>query len=100
MTVKVLALLGSPKRGGNTDRLLDSALKGAQSEGADIEKIYVQSKNIQPCGEIFDCIEQGGTCPIQDDMVEIYEKIKETDILMVATPVMSLGIPAKLKVLR
>lgn len=99
MTVKVLAFLGSPRRGGNTERLLDSALKGAQSEGADIEKIYVHSKNILPCGEIFDCLENAGKCPIEDDMVEIYDKIKETDILIVATPVMTLGIPAKLKAL-
>lgn len=98
MTFKVLALLGSPRRGGNTERLLDSALNGAQSEGADIEKIYVHSKKILPCGEIFDCIDTG-KCPIQDDMVEIYDKIKETDILIVATPVMTLGIPAKLKAL-
>lgn len=96
--VKVLALLGSPKRGGNTERLLDEVLRGAKSEGADIEKIRVHAKDIQPCGELFDCIETG-ICPIRDDMVDIYEKLKETDILIVATPVMTLGIPARLKAL-
>ncbi|MFQ6071472.1 MAG: flavodoxin family protein [Methanosarcinales archaeon] len=47
ITVKVLAFLGSPRRGGNTELLLDSVLNGAQSEGVDVEKIYVHSKNLQ-----------------------------------------------------
>ncbi|MFQ6050919.1 MAG: flavodoxin family protein [Candidatus Hydrothermarchaeota archaeon] len=98
MKIKVLALVGSPRKGGNTDRLLDRAIEGAKSEGAKVEKIYVAFKNIEPCGEIFDCIETG-ECPIKDDMNEIYEKIKEADSIFLATPVMTLGIPAKMKAL-
>jgi multimeric flavodoxin WrbA len=99
MSVKVLALLGSPRREGNTAKLLREVLKGVEEEGGEIEEIPVTARNIQPCGEIFDCIENNGVCPIQDDMVEIYEKLKETNVVIVATPIMNLGIPAKLKAL-
>jgi multimeric flavodoxin WrbA len=99
MSVKVLALLGSPRENGNTGKLLKEVLKGAREEGGKVEEIHITAKNIQPCGEIFDCIENNGVCPIKDDMVEIYEKLKQADVVIVATPIMTLGIPAKLKAL-
>jgi multimeric flavodoxin WrbA len=47
--VKVLGLFGSPRRGGNTDLLLDEALKGAAAEGAAVEEIHLSDCRITPC---------------------------------------------------
>jgi len=40
--MKVLGIYGSPRKGGNTDQLLDRVLEGAQSAGAEVKKVYVR----------------------------------------------------------
>jgi len=52
--MKVLGIYGSPRKGGNTDQLLDKVLEGAQSSGAEVKKVYTRDLNL--CG----CIECGG----------------------------------------
>ncbi len=96
MPKKVIALLGSPLVEGNTARLLDEAIRGAEDAGCEVEKIVAAHIDFAPCMEIFYCIENE-TCQIQDDMIEIYDKFREMDSLIIATPVMTMGIPGKLK---
>jgi multimeric flavodoxin WrbA len=92
----VIGLLGSPLTGGNTAKLLDKALEGAKDAGCRVEKIEVIRLNIQACREIFYCREHE-KCAIKDDMAGMYEKFRELDSLIVATPVMTMGIPGLLK---
>ncbi|MGZ3613650.1 MAG: flavodoxin family protein, partial [Thermodesulfobacteriota bacterium] len=47
--MKVLGIFGSPRRGGNTDLLLEEALKGTQAEGAEVERLYLSDYTITPC---------------------------------------------------
>ena len=96
MSKKVIALLGSPLLEGNTARLLDEAIRGAEDAGCEVEKIEVAHLDVAPCMEIFYCMENE-TCRIKDDMIEIYDKFREMDSLILATPVMTMGIPGKLK---
>jgi multimeric flavodoxin WrbA len=96
MPKKVIALLGSPLIEGNTARLLDEAILGAEDAGCEVEKIEVAHLDFAPCMEIFYCMENE-TCRIKDDMIEIYDKFREMDGLILATPVMTMGIPGKLK---
>jgi multimeric flavodoxin WrbA len=84
--LKVLGIMGSPRLGGNTDLLLDEALKGASSAGAEVEKIVVDRLKITPCKEIYHCLIDG-TCPLKDDMQDIYPKILAADAIIVATPI-------------
>jgi multimeric flavodoxin WrbA len=86
VALKVLGIMGSPRIGGNTDLLLDEALKGAQSRGAETEKITVSRLKIEPCREIYACVKDGN-CPIKDDMVAIYDKLVNADAAIVATPI-------------
>jgi len=74
MAAKIIALLGSPLLQGNTSRLLDRAIQGAQDAGADVEKIEVTTLNFKACREIFYCREHE-TCAMKDDMTDLYEKI-------------------------
>ncbi|MDN7024749.1 flavodoxin family protein [Methanoculleus sp. FWC-SCC1] len=96
MAKKIIALLGSPRMGGNTAKLLEQAIEGAQDAGCDVEKIPVFHLNFKPCMEIFHCMENE-ECKIKDDMTGMYQKFREMDSLIVAAPVMTMGIPGKLK---
>ena len=49
MSKKILAIEGSPRKGGNSDLLCDAFLKGASESGNETEKIYIQDLNLQPC---------------------------------------------------
>jgi multimeric flavodoxin WrbA len=90
--------MGSPRIGGNTDLLLDEALKGARSRGADVEKITVSRLKIEPCREIYACLKEG-ECPIKDDMTALYDKIVNSDAIIVATPIFFYTVSAQLMAL-
>jgi len=96
MGYHIVGLLGSPLPHGNTAKLLDSSLKGAHDAGCEVEKIEVANLTFRPCREIFYCREHE-TCAMKDDMISMYEKFRELDSLIVATPVMTMGIPGALK---
>jgi len=96
MGVKVIALLGSPLLNGNTAQLLDRAIQGAKDAGAEVEKIEVTNLDIRACREILFCKEHE-TCAMKDDMTGIYEKFRTIDGIIIATPVMTMGIPGMLK---
>ncbi|QSZ67588.1 flavodoxin family protein [Methanofollis aquaemaris] len=96
MPEKIIALLGSPVRGGNTAYLFNKAVKGAEAEGCEVEKVMVPSLNFQPCMEILHCMAHED-CQMQDDLTPYYQKFREMDGLIIATPIMTMGIPGKLK---
>ena len=96
MGKKVIGLLGSPLSDGNTAKLLDRALKGAEDAGCTVEKIEVAGLDFEACSEMLFCKDHE-TCIMDDDMQQLYPKFKEMDGLIIATPVMTMGIPGKLK---
>jgi multimeric flavodoxin WrbA len=96
--MKILGIMGSPRLGGNTDLLLDAALNGAQSQGAEAEKLVVDKLNISPCREHYGCLEDGH-CVIRDDMDALYPKLLAADGIVVASPMFFYGITAQLKAL-
>lgn len=96
--MKVLGIMGSPRIKGNTDLLLDEALKGARSRGAEVEKIIVDKLNIAPCREYYGCLKDGN-CVIRDDMDALYPKILEADAIIVASPIFFYTVSAQLMLL-
>ena len=93
---KIIGLLGSPLEQGNTAKLLDQALLGARDAGCDVDRIVVPNMDFEPCMEMMLCKEHE-TCQMEDDMTPMYGKIREVDSLIIGTPVMTMGIPGKLK---
>ncbi len=89
--VKVLGLFGSPRRGGNTELLLEEALKGAREEGARVEAIHLGDFRIAPCRECLSCFKDG-ICVIDDEMRGIYSRLLEADIVILASPIFFYGI--------
>lgn len=98
MRIRILAISGSPRRGGNSEQLLDSLIKGAKESGAEPEKLVVCDYTISPCQECGDC-HATGKCRIDDEMQGIYPKLLEADHIIVASPVFFKGAPAQLKAL-
>ena len=90
--------MGSPRIRGNADLLLDEALKGAQSQQAEVEKIVVDKLKIAPCKEYYGCLKDGN-CVIRDDMDDIYPKLAGADSIIVASPIFFYGVSAQLKAL-
>ena len=89
--MKVMGIFGSPRRGGNTEILLDEALRGASDHGGRIEKIVLRDLKITPCLEIYKCAEDG-VCAIQDDMQPLFPKIVKAERLIIASPVFFYGV--------
>ncbi len=96
MAGKIIGILGSPLTEGNTALLLDRALKGAEDAGCTIEKIVLVNLDFQACQEMMFCRDHE-TCILDDEMQGLYPKMIEMNGLIVATPVMTMGIPGKLK---
>ncbi|MCS7287231.1 MAG: flavodoxin family protein [Anaerolineae bacterium] len=92
----ILGIMGSPRRGGNSEILLDQALAGARSAGADTEKVVLGLLNIQGCTHCSGCWDTG-ECIIEDDMGLFYRKFREMEAIIVAAPLYFLGPPAQLK---
>lgn len=98
MSKKVLILSGSPRKGGNSDLLCDEFAKGAREAGNDVEKIRVADKKIGYCLGCYAC-RPSGVCAIKDDMADILQKIIDSDVLVLASPVYFYSIDAQLKTL-
>ncbi len=96
--MKVLGIMGSPRIKGNTDLLLDEALRGARSQQAEIEKIIVDRMKITPCKEYYGCLKDGN-CVMRDDMDIIIPRLIEADGIIVASPMFFYGVTAQLKAL-
>lgn len=95
---RVLGIAGSPRRGGNTDRLLDACLAGAVEAGADVERLVVASAGIAPCRGCNAC-SKDGVCIVRDGMQDVYPLLDAADAIVVATPVFFATVPAVLKAL-
>jgi multimeric flavodoxin WrbA len=97
--MKILALIGSPRIGSNTDILVDRVLQGAQSCGHKGEKIYLYDYQISPCIDCRRCKKDDFTCHLLDGMSEIYPRLEEADLIVFGTPVYWYGPTAKMKLL-
>jgi arsenate reductase (thioredoxin) len=92
----VLGIAGSPRRGGNTDRLLAEFLDEAGRLGAETETIVPASLAIRPCIECRTC-EETGICAIDDDMQRVYALLRRADVIAAASPIFFYSVTAFLK---
>jgi multimeric flavodoxin WrbA/putative sterol carrier protein len=97
--MKILAIQGSPRpKVSNTEILLQEFLKGAQSQGAQTETIYLKDKDIHSCVGCYTCwTKTPGTCVFKDDMPELLEKVRGCDVIVYATPLYNYNVTSLLK---
>jgi len=95
--LSLLAIAGSPRRGCNTDRLLNEAIAGAAGQGILVKQVILADLDISPCRHCDACIQLGGRCVIEDDMQQIHQDIREYDRFIISSPVFFMGITAQAK---
>ena len=84
--MKILGISGSSRPGGNTDILLEIALEKARKEGGETSKAILRDLNVKPCDGCNSCFSKG-ECIINDDMQQVYDKIRWADGIIWASPV-------------
>lgn len=93
--MKITAFLGSPRKGGNSERLLEQAIKGT---GAEVRVHRLNDMKLMPCQNCGGC-NKSGICIIEDEMASIYEDIRASDRLILASPVFFMSVSAQSKIL-
>jgi multimeric flavodoxin WrbA len=84
--LKAIAIVGSPRKHGNTEILASHALKAIAEEGISTELITLAGKEIKPCTDCNAC-EKTGVCTIKDDFTPIFEKMLAAEGIILASPV-------------
>ena len=98
-TGKVLVILGSPRRKGNSAALAARISRGAESAAAEVETLFLQDMEISPCRGCDTCKESNSRgCAIEDDMQEVYPKLIGADAWVIASPVYWFTMSAQTKI--
>jgi len=86
----VTAIVGSYRRNGTIDRIVDEILSSAQKQGAQVNKIFIIDKHIEFCTNCRACTQERdllrGECVISDDMHALLDCIERSDALVIASP--------------
>ncbi len=95
---KLLIVLGSPRKNGNSTILAAEAAKAAKAAGASVETVCLQALHIKACTACDACQRKPGSgCVIRDDMQQVYPKLKQADALLLATPIYWANMSAQMK---
>ena len=94
---KILAISGSPRKGGNTDTLLGRYAAGAEEAGAIVEQVYLRDYLIEPCIGCERCRDFARCQHWHDGMDLLYPKIEESSGLILGSPVHNYNVSSMLK---
>jgi multimeric flavodoxin WrbA len=93
---KVVILLGSPRKNGNSAALAEAIAEGAA--GAELDVFYLHGMKIAPCNACEVCHKAGAEgCVIKDDMQPLYPKLKQADAIVFASPIYWFTVSAQMK---
>ena len=85
---KVIVILGSPRRNGNSATLAEQVVAGAKKAGATVDTYFIHGMDIKACDACDICRESmEAECVINDDMQELYPKLRQADALVIASPI-------------
>ncbi len=96
--VKVVAFNGSPRKGGNSQLLLEEAVRGVKEAGADATVFHLNTLNLKACQHCGQC-DNTGMCVIRDDMQAIHESIRDADRIVLASPIFFFTVSAQAKLM-
>jgi NAD(P)H-dependent FMN reductase len=97
--MKIVAVVGSPRQGGNTDLLVQHIIEGAREKGARVARHFLHALDLRPCDACEGC--RGDTdarCVIEDDMQPIHEQLRACDGVIIGTPVYWFSMSAQTKI--
>ncbi len=93
----ILGISGSPRRGGNSDRVLDAILTGASEKGADTEVLYLSGMEMASCIGCENCRMDKVCTRFEDDLTPFYPKISRAEGIVLVTPVYNYNVTAWMK---
>jgi multimeric flavodoxin WrbA len=96
--MRLLAIAGSPRRGGNTDTLLARFVEGSASKGAETKTLSVCDLKIAGCMHCDACFVKG-VCRVKDDMQMVYHEMEAADRIVMASPLQFMSVSAQMKAL-
>jgi multimeric flavodoxin WrbA len=98
MSSKVVAIVGSYRRGGTVDSAVNAVLLGAREKGAETHTIYLTEQHIEFCTNCRECMQtaglERGKCAQQDDLEAILQEIDEADAVVLGSPVNCFNVTA------
>jgi len=95
---RVVVLLGSPRKKGNSTVLANQIINGAASCGAMVESVYLNGLAIKPCQGCYACQKPDSSgCVVDDDMQTLYPKLQTADSWVIASPVYWFSMSAQTK---
>ena len=96
--MKIMTILGSPRRQGNTAKVLGWIETKFLADGHEVDRANILDCRVQGCGECMAC--KRGTielCRISDDANELFRRMVATDLVLMAAPIFCWGFPAQIK---
>lgn len=94
--MKVIGIVGSPRKNGNTDILVQQVLRGASTAGAETKIFYLNEMNIKGCQDCNNC-KDNDHCAQQVDMTLLYDEISETDGIVIGSPIYMSNVSSQTK---
>ena len=93
--MNIVVLSGSPRKGANTDTMVEAFAETAREGGNTVEVVRVASKKIAGCLGCQYCFAHEGTCVQKDDMADVIESLKGADMVVFASPIYWFDITAQ-----
>jgi multimeric flavodoxin WrbA len=82
---KVTLILGSPRKGGNTETLAEAFLSSSEKTER-VDRFRLQEMDFSGCTDCRQCWSQGGPCVIEDGLKPLYASLKDSDAILFASP--------------
>ncbi len=96
---KVIVLLGSPRKKGNSTVLAKQVIRGVESVGGQVETVYLNGLDIKPCQGCYACRKKESSgCAVDDDMQPLYPRLVESHAWIIASPVYWFSMSAQTKI--
>jgi multimeric flavodoxin WrbA len=96
--MRIVGIVGSPRKGGNTEVMANETLRGAEKAGAETELITLFDKDLQICCGCREHVKSGGFCCFRDDLQPIIEKLKKGKGIVFGSPCYLDGASSLMKV--
>lgn len=95
--MKMLVVLGSPRKNGNSETLAKKVADGIEKGGGKVDYIRLNDLNIRPCQGCGGC-EKTGDCVLKDDLTPLFEVVDAADRLLLVSPVYFYGLSGQCKI--
>ncbi len=95
--MKVVAVLGSPRRGGNSDTIVKRFNETAEQLGAEVRTFALNEMDYRGCQACMGCKTTSEKCVLKDDLTDVLDAVADTDILAMATPIYYYDVSSQLK---